>query len=50
VTFCDSHVAFISDSIAYNVYATLMVSDPAAATAPPGFLIWPLSPSQIPTR
>jgi prepilin-type processing-associated H-X9-DG protein len=50
VTFCDGHVAFISDSISYNVYATLMVSDPAAATAPPGFLVWPLNPSQIPVK
>ena len=61
VTFCDSHVAFISDSISYKVYATLMVSDPAADVAPPGktgtwpnlfssFLIWPLNPSQIPVK
>lgn len=50
VTFCDGHVSFINDSISYSVYATLMVSDPAAATAPPGFLVWPLNPSQIPVK
>ena len=50
VTFCDGRVVFIRDSISYNVYATLMVSDPAAATAPPGFLVWPLNPSQIPVK
>jgi prepilin-type N-terminal cleavage/methylation domain-containing protein/prepilin-type processing-associated H-X9-DG protein len=35
VTFCDGHVKFLSDKIAYHVYARLMTSD-GANTRPPG--------------
>ena len=60
VTFCDVHTAFVSDSIDYKVYATLMAVDPMTASpggkqlddSSPlaGILISPFDGRMIPTK
>jgi prepilin-type processing-associated H-X9-DG protein len=62
VTFCDGHQAFISDSITYGLYSTLMTSagsqcqPPNNRIVPPNpnpylqYQVFPLDPNSIPTN